>query len=349
MTEEFANTWLEKYGEACFEQYAKLIYIAVSKESPDIDKDDYYIEIGIKGENIESWLETDCVKIHSNINFKPIKDQMIKRKNYLESVNVNVSTIIDKIESFKSINTRDNSKIVLVPIATEKVFLQSDDSPNTQRYDFVTGGTSISLSDRDGVSGTAGAFFKIKNSADCFMISNYHVVGNGGRRIAVTHPSIMDANNNGLLPLDNPIGKVFWKCNKNMDVAIVKIDYPVANCYTRCEKINFSGGIGFPKNGQKVMKCGRTTGLKEGIILSTNCYVNVTDSKENNTLFKNQIMTTKMSDHGDSGAVLVNNEKKVVGLLFASSEEKTFHNIFHNIFEKFNTQCLPNNKFEKFI
>jgi hypothetical protein len=99
-----------------------------------------------------------------------------------------------------------------------------------------------------------------------------------------------------------------------------------------------------------VFKCGRTTGFRGGEIISTFCYVKITFLKKKGyKIFKNQIMTTCMSDYGDSGSVLVNDKNQVVGLHFAGSKTKSFYNPINRVIDKFREECFPEKDFNHFV
>jgi S1-C subfamily serine protease len=74
------------------------------------------------------------------------------------------------------------------------------------------------------------------------------------------------------------------------------------------------------KEGEKVMKSGRTTGLTEGEVISESADVKVWYSK-GQALFVNQILVRTNVQGGDSGSVLVNKDGYVVGLIFAGTED----------------------------
>jgi hypothetical protein len=82
-----------------------------------------------------------------------------------------------------------------------------------------------------------------------------------------------------------------------------------------------------PELGMAVRKSGRTTGLTTGTIQLLDASVNVGYGGGKTALFTNQILTTNMSQGGDSGSLLVSQEgNKAVGLLFAGSDQVTIHN-----------------------
>jgi hypothetical protein len=79
--------------------------------------------------------------------------------------------------------------------------------------------------------------------------------------------------------------------------------------------------------GMEVKKSGRTTGFTTGTVKLLDASVTVGYGGGRNALFTNQILTTNMSQGGDSGSLLVSGEgNKAVGLLFAGSDQVTIHN-----------------------
>ena len=82
-----------------------------------------------------------------------------------------------------------------------------------------------------------------------------------------------------------------------------------------------------PELGMEVKKSGRTTGVTTGTIQLLDASVNVGYGGAKTALFTNQILTTNMSQGGDSGSLLVSREgNRAVGLLFAGSDQVTIHN-----------------------
>lgn len=86
-----------------------------------------------------------------------------------------------------------------------------------------------------------------------------------------------------------------------------------------------NGTIG-PTLGMGVRKSGRTTGLTTGSIVLLNATVNVAYGPKT-ARFTGQIITTPMSQGGDSGSLVVDaNSQNAVGLLFAGSPQATIFN-----------------------
>jgi len=78
--------------------------------------------------------------------------------------------------------------------------------------------------------------------------------------------------------------------------------------------------------GTKVQKTGRTTGYTTNKIIAINTSVIVSYGRGLVFLFKDQIMTSVMGAGGDSGSLLLDMNKNVVGLLFAGSNTITVFN-----------------------
>jgi hypothetical protein len=79
--------------------------------------------------------------------------------------------------------------------------------------------------------------------------------------------------------------------------------------------------------GLLVRKSGRSTGLTTGSVIVVDATVSVDYEAGHTARFDNQILTTAMSQPGDSGSLLVAaNSPQAVGLLFAGSDQTTIYN-----------------------
>jgi hypothetical protein len=96
----------------------------------------------------------------------------------------------------------------------------------------------------------------------------------------------------------------------------------------------WTGYLSEPRVGLKVKKTGRTTGLTHGEILVTNAVVQVNFS-QGPAIFSNQIITSRMSDSGDSGSFVFDLENNFVGLLFAGSSSITVLNRGEDVLREF--------------
>lgn len=222
----------------------------------------------------------------------------------------------------------------------------------------AAGGCSIGRHNSTGESGTLGAILKLKSRKRPFIISNYHVMCGAILKYdnLIFQPS---PGYTGKYIYDNVIAKVkYGKFDKFTDVAFAEIlnkedvqggfiSDSVVNPQER--KIN---GLGIPKIDQKVHKYGTSTYKTCGEIKSLNTYVKFTNpwNSSINEIVKKQILTNVISKDGDSGSLLLNEQREAVGLLIGG-DGKTF-SVYNNFKYIFNVK-YPNMKrklkFEKFI
>jgi hypothetical protein len=177
-------------------------------------------------------------------------------------------------------------------------------------------------------AGTFGCVVKDRNGEE-FILSNNHVLANEND-VEIGDPILQyGPYDGGKLP-DDKIAELsrfiplsFSKDKPNyVDCAIAKPinDQDIDSCIIE---------IGEPKKEiikpelrMRVTKSGRTTGVTNGTITQTDVTVNVTYSKES-AHFENQIIATPMSRGGDSGSLVLTDDNKPVGLLFAGSPFST--------------------------
>lgn len=84
--------------------------------------------------------------------------------------------------------------------------------------------------------------------------------------------------------------------------------------------------------GTAVKKSGRTTGYTEGEILQVDVTANVQYGAGRVAQFRDQLMAGAMSQGGDSGSAVLDGENRLVGLLFAGSDQSTIINRIQNVF-----------------
>jgi hypothetical protein len=86
--------------------------------------------------------------------------------------------------------------------------------------------------------------------------------------------------------------------------------------------------------GMTVRKSGRTTAFTTGEITVLDATVSVSYGPGQTARFDNQIVTSPMSQGGDSGSLLVDNSSQLaVGLLFAGSEQSTIHSPIQTVLD----------------
>ena len=84
-------------------------------------------------------------------------------------------------------------------------------------------------------------------------------------------------------------------------------------------------GVGSAGLGAWVQKSGRTTGVTEGTVTQIEATVRI-DYYGPTAVFANQLVTTAMSEGGDSGSAVLDADRHVVALLFAGSQVTTILN-----------------------
>jgi hypothetical protein len=130
------------------------------------------------------------------------------------------------------------------------------------------------------------------------------------------------------------------KPSNMVDAAIAEVDIKDA-----LRDINWIGsinGINITRQvGDIVMKTGRTTNFTTGKILSTNGTIDVDYGGGRVARFTNQIITSAMSAGGDSGSLIVDTNKKAVGLLFAGSDSITIINKIYYVEKLLSIKVWP--------
>jgi hypothetical protein len=84
--------------------------------------------------------------------------------------------------------------------------------------------------------------------------------------------------------------------------------------------------------GMAIKKSGRTTGLTTGTIEQVDVSVNVQYGPGQIAMFTDQLMAGAMSQGGDSGSAVLDDNNRIVGLLFAGSDTTTVINRIGNVF-----------------
>jgi len=82
-------------------------------------------------------------------------------------------------------------------------------------------------------------------------------------------------------------------------------------------------GAGEATLGLEVQKSGRTTGLTRGRVITLHATVRVHYDAGRMGQFTGQVITTAMSEGGDSGSLVLDRDRRAVGLLFAGSSQVT--------------------------
>ena len=91
-------------------------------------------------------------------------------------------------------------------------------------------------------------------------------------------------------------------------------------------------GLGRGELGMALQKSGRTTGFTRGEITQVAVTVDVSYGAGRVARFTDQLMAGAMSQGGDSGSAVLDGDKRLVGLLFAGSDNSTIINRIEHVF-----------------
>ncbi|MEK7250599.1 MAG: hypothetical protein AAB209_09265 [Bacteroidota bacterium] len=98
-------------------------------------------------------------------------------------------------------------------------------------------------------------------------------------------------------------------------------------------EIGTISGVAEGTLGMSLKKSGRTTGLTTGSIQQIDVTANVSYGSNKTATFVDQLMAGAMSQGGDSGSAVLNDQNQIVGLLFAGSTNSTIINRIQNVFQ----------------
>jgi hypothetical protein len=95
-------------------------------------------------------------------------------------------------------------------------------------------------------------------------------------------------------------------------------------------EIGKPAGFGEAQVNDQVKKSGRTSGLTHGIVTITDATVTVSYGTKQ-AIFEDQVAADIKGEPGDSGSIILTEDNKVVGLLFAGSDTVTLINKISNV------------------
>jgi hypothetical protein len=190
---------------------------------------------------------------------------------------------------------------------------------------------------------------------DIALVTNHHVLGHDGGQIrdvvyqpdqtagmpnhaiawVLALPKIKDYSYQyppALQVVPNEPEALFW-----VDCASAQLDISISSwCHSNCRvsfanRINALGlaggdaltGVARARLGETVFKVGRRTGRTQGVVSALNRHVEGSGLEANGILEVTFVSATqpdvmKFSDQGDSGAAIVNQDGKLVGLLYSA-------------------------------
>lgn len=238
----------------------------------------------------------------------------------------------------------------------------------TDRHRPAPGG--VSIGHRNITAGTLGCL--VKRDGQVLILSNNHVLANSNNAQPgdpILQPGPYD---NGAYPADHianltdfapisfsdspstcPIGSaaaavlnvlarllgsgtrflaVTARAAENRVDAAVALPLNAADVRGDILEIGTIRGLGSGSLGLAVKKSGRTTGLTTGRIDQVDVTATVQYGPGQTALFIDQLMAGPMSQGGDSGSAVLDENNLLVGLLFAGSDNSTIINRIENVF-----------------
>lgn len=190
-------------------------------------------------------------------------------------------------------------------------------------------------------AGTFGAMVYDNQTGDPLILSNNHVLANvtNGRdgRSAIGDAIYQPGSYDGGTSADtiahlHRFVPVYYGSNSKANLVDCAVAKPISNDLIIDEimEIGKVAGIAQAEVGMDVKKSGRTSGLTTGTIDTVHTTVKVNMGIGTAT-FKDQIVAGAMSQGGDSGSLVLNNQNEAVGLLFAGSDYTTIFNDIQNV------------------
>jgi hypothetical protein len=239
----------------------------------------------------------------------------------------------------------------------------------TGRFRPAPGGTSIGHYLI--TAGTLGCLVKKNN--EIFILSNNHVLANSNEASigdAILQPGPHDGGQNpqdqiavlsefvpigfeeddsdcgiagSLVSLLNSLSEMVGSSTRLRPYRIQqtenKVDCAIAKPLNSNDVINeilqvgTLNGVQDGELGMNIKKSGRTTGFTTGTIEQVSVSAQVSYGTNRVALFTDQLLAGAMSQGGDSGSAVVNENNNLVGLLFAGSETTTIINRISHVFD----------------
>lgn len=212
------------------------------------------------------------------------------------------------------------------------------------------------------MAGTLGVALIDKTDGREVLLSNNHVLANHDTdtetRASAGDPVVQPGTLDGGSCTTDQIGTLKrWipfnlSGDNQVDAAIADLndESDAVECQIGCDigKVDGYRALGEGDLNIQVQKCGRTTGYLTGTVIDVDATVNVsyevltTSGVVVRTItFVNQILTTAMSESGDSGSLVLDMGKKAVGLLFAGSSTVTVANRIEVVLDLLNLEFCP--------
>ncbi len=216
---------------------------------------------------------------------------------------------------------------------------------NTARIRPALGG--VSIGHYKITAGTLGCLGRDKKTGKSFILSNNHVLANSNgakKGDIIIQPGAADggkAPEDKIANLERWIEIDFTGVGNLVDSSLAA---PVSEEVVKPEIVSIGAPKGVSKARLKmlVQKSGRTTGHTFGEIKDVSATMRISYGRKS-ALFRNQILTTAMSQGGDSGSLVLDQKNRAVGLLFAGSNLVTLCNPIQEVLKLLEV-TIPGNR-----
>ncbi|RNA69344.1 hypothetical protein [Alteribacter keqinensis] len=284
----------------------------------------------------------------------------IKMKNGKPTDKPALITYVTKKEPLKNLKDEDVVPEVIEGVDTDVIEIGIPTIENGGKADTMRTLPSNELSSRvrpvkggwsvghpDITAGTAGAIvFNRDESSQVkyYILSNNHVLANSNRA-SIGDPIIQPGSVDGGKGPEDQVATLsrFIPIDLTPDVRLEDHDNVVdaaiaeGSIQELDREVYWSGYVKgwIPKEsvevGTRIKKTGRTTGYTTGEILAVDATLDINFGNNQVARFHDQILTSNISEGGDSGSLVTDSENRAVGLLFAGSPQVTILNHIENV------------------
>lgn len=203
------------------------------------------------------------------------------------------------------------------------------------------------------LAGTFGCLVRKKGKPELYILSNSHVLANEGFCKAGDVILQFAKFDGGAQPADVLCELAEWVpftfsddgFDNLVDAAIAKVLQP-AEVTSAVNLIGVPKGIStVVRRGMKVKKCGRTTDLTTGEITDVDYRLPMTyktaDGQGTGRVgLRDQVLCTRYTAGGDSGAAVFNMNDEIVGLHFAGSPSTSIFNRIGNVLDALDLEIV---------
>lgn len=192
-------------------------------------------------------------------------------------------------------------------------------------------------------AGTLGCL--VEKNGDLFILSNNHVLANSNEadlEDPILQPGPYDGGLKGedeIATLSEYVTITYNDEDDNADSPENFVDCAIAKPHNTDDlenevyQVGSIAGVREAEFDMEVKKSGRTTGLTTGVIEQVDVTSRVNFGSNKVAIFTDQVMAGNMSQGGDSGSAVLDNDDNIVGLLFAGSDTSTLINRIENVFD----------------